>query len=183
MRSAFVQRALQVPCQHFRTCLCFKRTEVFFYLFIFFSQQQQQLKNLHYQYLFPHGSARVTKTRRDIFQPERQKHMQRSNPLLMTLATWKPAGVRGEREVMLAPFRLAAMAWQGWTGCSPAATSGLSDNLAGCSGARSRAAICSLPQPSCPEQPNFFSLEAGAPSLLFCACECLCAFPCGSGIL
>jgi len=76
--------------------------------FIFCSQQQQQLKNTDYQCLLPRGSAPVTKTRRGIFQPERQKHMQRSNPFLMTLATWKLAGVRVEREVTLAPSRLAA---------------------------------------------------------------------------
>lgn len=72
------------------------------------SRQQQRLNNRQYQRLFPHGSARITKTQRGIFQPERQKHMRRSSPFPMTPATWKLAGARGERQVTLAPGRLAA---------------------------------------------------------------------------
>jgi len=30
MLSTFIQHVLQVPCQHFRTCLCFKRIEFYF---------------------------------------------------------------------------------------------------------------------------------------------------------
>lgn len=51
---------------------------------------------------------RVTKTQRNAFQAKRQKCPQRSNPLLIALATWKLAGEGGEREVMLAAFGLAA---------------------------------------------------------------------------
>lgn len=95
--------------------------------------------------------------------------------------SWPVCGVSGR--LCWLPSGWLRMAWQGLTGCNYAATSGLSDNLAGHSGARSRAAICSLPQPSCPEQPYFFSLEADAPSLYFIfVCECLRASPCGSGI-
>lgn len=136
--------------------------------FIFCSQKQQQLKNLQYQCLYPHGSACVTDTQRGIFQPERQKHMQRSN-----LSWWHwlpgswPAYEVSGRSCWL-PSGWLGKAWQGLTGCSSAATSGLNDNLAGRSGARSRAAICSLPQPSCPQQPYFFSLQAAAPPLYLC---------------
>lgn len=92
--------------------------------------------------------------------------------------TWPAYGV-SRRSCWLSSGWLG-MVWQGLTGCSYAATSGLSDNLAGCSGAKSRTAICSLPQPSCPQQPYFFSLQSGAPSLYLC--ECVHASPCGNGI-
>lgn len=75
--------------------------------FIFHSQQHQ-LKNLQYLCSFPYGLHRVTKTQRNAFQAKRQKCPQRSNPLLIALATWKLAGEGGEREVMLAAFGLAA---------------------------------------------------------------------------
>lgn len=104
MFSVFIQRALQDFSPVLENLL-YPLKEV---SFIFFCvQKQQRLKSLQYQCLYPHGSACITDTQRGIFQPERQKHTQRSNPFLMTLATWKLAGVRGEREVMLAPFRLA----------------------------------------------------------------------------
>lgn len=103
MLSVFIQSALQDFSLGLENLLYpLKRMS-----FIFCIQKQQQLKSLQYQCLYPHGSACITNTERGIFQPERQKHTQRSNPFLMTLATWKLSGIRGEREVMLAPFRLA----------------------------------------------------------------------------
>lgn len=97
-----------------------------------------------------------------------------SSPVLVTWAIpgSKPARGLSEKSCWL-PAGWLQVAWRQLTGCPYTATAGPIDTLAGLSGARSRAAICSLPRPSSPKQPDFFLLEAGAPCLCFvCTYEC-----------
>lgn len=165
MFSVFIQRALQDFSPVLENLL-YPLKEVSFIFFAF--RSNNDWKACSTSVCIPMAQL-ASLTHREAYFSQKGKSTRREAILSWWLwlpGSWPAYGVRG-RSCWL-PSGWLGTAWQGLTGCSYAATSGLSDNLAGRSGARSRAAICSLPQPSCPQQPYFFSLQAGAPSLYLC---------------